>query len=98
MPPAGFETAESSENLAWKLPAPIWSAILTKGGQGGLAAVGGWRARWCWLCSSAVSDQLPALAEPAEVAEYLHTTTASLAHDRYKGTGPKFIKRGNRVR
>jgi hypothetical protein len=26
-----------------------------------------------------MSDQLPALATPAEVAEYLHTTTASLA-------------------
>lgn len=43
-------------------------------------------------------DQLPALATPAEVAEYLHTTTASLAQDRYPGgTGPKFIKRGSRV-
>ncbi len=44
-----------------------------------------------------MSDQLPALATPVEVAEYLHTTTASLAQDRYRGTGPKFIKRGNRV-
>lgn len=44
-----------------------------------------------------MSDQLPALAVPAEVAEYLHTTTAALAQDRYKGTGPKFIKRGRRV-
>jgi hypothetical protein len=44
-----------------------------------------------------MSDQLPALAKPAEVAEYLHTTTASLAQDRYRGTGPKFIKRGSRV-
>jgi len=26
-----------------------------------------------------------------------HTTTAALAQDRYKGTGPKFIKRGSRV-
>jgi hypothetical protein len=40
---------------------------------------------------------LPALATPAEVADYLHTTTASLAQDRYRGTGPKFIKRGRRV-
>ena len=39
----------------------------------------------------------PALATPAEVAEYLHTTTAALAQDRYKGTEPKFIKRGSRV-
>jgi hypothetical protein len=44
-----------------------------------------------------MSDQLPALAVPAEVAEYLHTTTAALAQDRYKGTGPKFIERGRRV-
>ncbi len=44
-----------------------------------------------------MSEQLPALATPAEVADYLHTTTASLAQDRYKGTGPKFIKRGSRV-
>ena len=44
-----------------------------------------------------MSDQLPALATPTEVAEYLHTTTAALAQDRYKGTGPKFIKRGSRV-
>ena len=42
-------------------------------------------------------DELPALATPAEVAQYLHSTTASLAQDRYKGTGPKFIKHGRRV-
>ena len=34
---------------------------------------------------------------PAEVAQYLHNTTAALAQDRYRGTGPKFIKRGSRV-
>lgn len=44
-----------------------------------------------FVSSSAMSDQLPALATPAEVAHYLHTTTASLAQDRYKGTGPRFI-------
>jgi hypothetical protein len=44
-----------------------------------------------------MSDQLPALATPAGVTQYLHTTTAALAQDRYKGTGPKFIKRGSRV-
>ncbi len=44
-----------------------------------------------------MSNQLPALATPAEVAEYLRTTTAALAQDRYKGTGPKFIKRGSRI-
>jgi hypothetical protein len=42
-------------------------------------------------------NELPALGTPPEVAEYLHTTTAALAQDRYKGTGPKFIKRGSRV-
>lgn len=50
-----------------------------------------------WLRSPVMSDQLPLLATPAEVAEYFHTTTAALAQDRYKGTGPKFIKRGSRV-
>ena len=49
------------------------------------------------LCSSVVWNQLPPLATPVEVAEYLRTTTAALAQDRYKGTGPKFIKRGSRV-
>jgi len=44
-----------------------------------------------------MSDQLPPLATPAEVAQYLHTTTVALAQDRYRGTGPKFIKRGSRV-
>lgn len=44
-----------------------------------------------------MSNQLPPLGTPAEVAEYLRTTTAALAQDRYKGTGPKFIKRGSRV-
>jgi hypothetical protein len=44
-----------------------------------------------------MSDQPPALATPTELAEYLHTTTAALAQDRYKGTGPNFIKRGSRV-
>lgn len=44
-----------------------------------------------------MSEQLPTLATPAEVAQYLHTTTASLAQDRYKGTGPKFIKQGRKV-
>jgi hypothetical protein len=42
-------------------------------------------------------SELPALATPVEVAEYLRTTTAAFAQDRYKGTCPKFIKRGSRV-
>jgi predicted DNA-binding transcriptional regulator AlpA len=50
-----------------------------------------------FLLSAVMPDELPALATPAEVAQYLHTTTASLAQDRYKGTGPRFIKRGRRV-
>nr|WP_261876014.1 helix-turn-helix domain-containing protein [Mycobacterium marinum] len=33
----------------------------------------------------------------SRLAEYLRTTTATVAQDRYKGTGPKFIKRGRRV-
>jgi hypothetical protein len=44
-----------------------------------------------------MSDQLPALATPAEVAEYVRTTTAALAQERYRGIGPKFIKHGSRV-
>jgi hypothetical protein len=63
----------------------------------GVGAVNALAVRGCWLCSSVVSNQLPPLAKPAEVAEYLHTTTASLAQDRYRGTGPNFIKRGSRV-
>ncbi|MDT5097623.1 MAG: hypothetical protein QOC76_1360 [Mycobacterium sp.] len=50
-----------------------------------------------FLSSAVVNNRLPALATPAEVAEYLRTTTAALAQDRYKGTGPRFIKRGSRV-
>lgn len=37
------------------------------------------------------------LATPAEVADYLRTTTAALAQHRYLGVGPKFIKHGRRV-
>jgi hypothetical protein len=44
-----------------------------------------------------LSPELPPPATPAEVAEYLRTTTAALAQDRYKVTGPKVIKRGSRV-
>ena len=43
-----------------------------------------------------MSMQLPPLATPAEVAEYLRTTTAALAQDRYRWIGPKFIKHGSR--
>lgn len=32
------------------------------------------------------------LATPKEVADHLHTSTASLAQQRYKGTGVPFVK------
>ena len=38
------------------------------------------------------------LATPAEVAEALHTTTASLAQMRYRGDGPKFVRVAGRRR
>lgn len=37
-----------------------------------------------------------ATATPEEVAEALHTTTASLAQMRYRGEGPRFIRAGRR--
>jgi hypothetical protein len=37
------------------------------------------------------------IALPAEVAEALDTSPEGLAQMRYRGTGPKFIKRGRRV-
>ena len=42
-----------------------------------------------WLRSPVMSDQLPLLATPAEVAEYFHTTTAALAQDRLQGHRPE---------
>ena len=36
------------------------------------------------------------LGTPAEVAEALHTTPASLAQMRYRGDGPKFVRVGRR--
>jgi hypothetical protein len=39
---------------------------------------------------------IPELATPAEVAEALHTTPASLAQMRYRGDGPKFVRVGRR--
>lgn len=36
-------------------------------------------------------------ALPAEVAAALFTSEGGLAQMRYRGTGPKFIKRGRRV-
>lgn len=37
------------------------------------------------------------LATPDEVATFRRTTVASLAQERYRGTGPKFKKLGKRV-
>jgi len=39
---------------------------------------------------------VPNLATPAEVAEALHTTPASLAQMRYRGEGPKWVRAGRR--
>ncbi|OBI24102.1 hypothetical protein A5713_08200 [Mycobacterium sp. E2497] len=36
------------------------------------------------------------LATPAEVADALRTTSASLAQMRYRGDGPKFVRAGRR--
>lgn len=46
----------------------------------------------------AKTDALPpVLADPTEVAEFLHTSTSSLAQDRYLGRGLPYIKHGRRV-
>lgn len=42
--------------------------------------------------------QLDELLLPAQVAAYRGTTTAVLAQERYKGTGPRFIRDGRRIR
>jgi predicted DNA-binding transcriptional regulator AlpA len=36
------------------------------------------------------------LGTPEQVAEKLHTTTASLAQMRYRGDGPPFVRAGRR--
>lgn len=36
-------------------------------------------------------------ATPAQVAQVLATSEAGLAQMRFRGTGPKFVKRGRRV-
>lgn len=45
--------------------------------------------------SSRIPDML---LTPAEVADYLSVTEASLGNDRYNGVGVPFIKIGSRVR
>lgn len=37
------------------------------------------------------------MAAPKPVAEYMGITTGALAQMRYHGTGPKFVKLGNRT-
>ncbi|GAA12582.1 helix-turn-helix domain-containing protein [Gordonia alkanivorans] len=37
------------------------------------------------------------LATPSEVADYLHTTAAALAQDRYLGRGLPYTKHGRKV-
>jgi hypothetical protein len=37
------------------------------------------------------------IALPTQVARVMDTTLAGLAQMRYRGTGPKFVKRGRRV-
>jgi hypothetical protein len=37
------------------------------------------------------------IALPVQVAKALDTSLAGLAQMRYRGTGPRFIKRGSRV-
>jgi hypothetical protein len=37
------------------------------------------------------------LATPAEAAEFLRTTVAKLANDRYMGVGPRYVKYGRSV-
>jgi len=46
------------------------------------------------MTASTIADDI---ANPAQVAEALGITEMALAQMRYRGTGPKFIKRGSRV-
>lgn len=48
--------------------------------------------------SIANSPQLEELLTPQQVADYRGTTVAVLAQERHKGTGPKFIRDGRRIR
>ncbi|SHU33568.1 MerR family transcriptional regulator [Mycobacteroides abscessus] len=42
--------------------------------------------------------ELPEVATAAQVAEYLQTTEASLAQDRYLGRGVPYTRFGRRIR
>lgn len=42
-------------------------------------------------------EALPDLITPAELAQFMRTTTNSLAQDRYLGRGVPFVKHGKKV-
>jgi hypothetical protein len=46
------------------------------------------------MTASTIADDI---ARPPQVAEALGITESALAQMRYRGTGPRFIKRGSRV-
>ncbi|HUH70028.1 MAG TPA: DNA-binding protein [Mycobacterium sp.] len=46
---------------------------------------------------TAHADLFDDIALPGDVAKLLDTTTAGLAQMRYRGTGPRYVKRGRRV-
>ena len=43
-------------------------------------------------------EVLPPVATPKQVSKVVQTSEASLAQDRYRGTGIPFVKIGGRVR
>lgn len=43
-------------------------------------------------------EGLPELASPKQIAEYMGTTEASLAHDRYMRRGLPYTRIGRRIR
>lgn len=45
----------------------------------------------------AQSPPLPEMGTPAEVAEFMRTTTDALSQDRYLGRGIPYVKHGKRV-
>jgi hypothetical protein len=46
------------------------------------------------MTNTTIADDI---ASPAQVAAALDISESALAQMRYRGTGPKFIKRGSRV-
>ncbi|TYQ02035.1 UNVERIFIED_ORG: hypothetical protein L601_000800000490 [Gordonia westfalica J30] len=49
------------------------------------------------IVDSPVKSSASGLATPDEVAEYLHTTPATLSQDRYHHRGVPYIKHGRKV-